>query len=294
MTSPLSAVLTADGRTMDSFTSWVGGKKALREQIVARFPLQYEKYIEVFGGAGWVLFYKNPDSEMEVFNDYNANLVNLYRCVRGNPNKLKYKIRYMLNSYADYAWLKSLYKKGLFRRFHDYDRAAKFYCMIQYSYGHALRGFGAKPQPMWAKYPLIDAAAARLQRVVIENRDFERLIEIYDRPVSFFYCDPPYYAAEDFYKEVDFKTKDHIRLHDTLMNLQGKFLISYNDCPEIRQLWAHPNIWIEPISRMNNLALRYDKGSEYKELFISNYDTAERARAEAALYEQLPLWNTDE
>ncbi|EKC60713.1 DNA methylase, partial [human gut metagenome] len=38
---------------MDSFMSWVGGKKALRDEILSRFPLYYEKYIEVFGGAGW-------------------------------------------------------------------------------------------------------------------------------------------------------------------------------------------------------------------------------------------------
>ena len=41
---------------MNSFMSWVGGKKALREEVVRRFPLYYERYIEVFGGGGWVLF----------------------------------------------------------------------------------------------------------------------------------------------------------------------------------------------------------------------------------------------
>ena len=45
---------------MNSFMSWVGGKKALREEVVRRFPLYYERYIEVFGGGGWVLFHKNP------------------------------------------------------------------------------------------------------------------------------------------------------------------------------------------------------------------------------------------
>ena len=44
---------------MNSFMSWVGGKKALREEIVKRLPLNYGRYIEVFGGGGWVLFHKN-------------------------------------------------------------------------------------------------------------------------------------------------------------------------------------------------------------------------------------------
>ena len=115
---------------------------------------------------------------------------------------------------------------------------------------------------------MIDLAARRLQKVVVENKDFEKLIRQYDRPVSFFYCDPPYFATENYYKDVGFKTKDHIRLRDSLMDIKGKFLVSYNDCPEIRE-----------ISRVNNLAQRYDGGCQYAELLISNYDTSERLQA---------------
>lgn len=119
----------------------------------------------------------------------------------------------------------------------------------------------------------------RLQKVVVENKDFEKLIRQYDRPVSFFYCDPPYFATENYYKDVGFKTKDHIRLRDSLMDIKGKFLVSYNDCPEIREIWDKPNIHIEEISRLNNLAQRYDGGCQYAELLISNYDTSERLQA---------------
>ena len=76
--------------------SWVGGKKALRDEIVSRFPLDYKRYIEVFGGGGWVLFHKNPGRDFEVFNDFNGNLVNLYRCVREHPTELQEELRYML------------------------------------------------------------------------------------------------------------------------------------------------------------------------------------------------------
>ena len=86
---------------MNSFMSWVGGKRSLRDKILIRFPLDYERYIEVFGGAGWILFHKPPDA-FEVFNDANSNLVNLYRCVRDKPNKLKNRLQYVLNSRADF------------------------------------------------------------------------------------------------------------------------------------------------------------------------------------------------
>ena len=41
---------------MNSIISWVGGKKALRDLIYLRMPKNYDRYIEVFGGGGWVLF----------------------------------------------------------------------------------------------------------------------------------------------------------------------------------------------------------------------------------------------
>lgn len=268
---------------MNSFMSWVGGKKALRDAVLARFPPYYERYIEVFGGAGWILFHKPPGADFEVFNDFNSNLTNLYRCVRDNPNRLKYKLRYVLNSREDFERLAMLHKHGIFPKLHDFDRAAKFYQLIRYSYASSLDSYGSQPHSMWSDFPQIDMAARRLQKVVIENKDFEKLIRQYDRPISFFYCDPPYFATESYYKDVGFTKKDHIRLRDTLLACSGKFLVSYNDCPEIREIWDKPNICIEEISRMNNLAQRYEGGSQYAELFISNYDTNERGRANLQL-----------
>jgi len=272
----LSAVGTAERRKMNSFMSWVGGKKALRDAVLTRFPPYYERYIEVFGGAGWILFHKPPGIEKEIYNDFNSNLVNLYRCVRDKPDKLKYKLRYVLNSREDFDWIASLHKKKLFPRLHDVDRAAKFYQLIRYSYASGLDSFGCQPHSMWADFPQIDMAARRLQKVVIENRDFEKLIGQYDSPVSFFYCDPLYFATENYYKDVGFTAKDHLRLRDTLTGIKGKFLVSYNDCPEIREIWNQPDIQIEEVSRLNNLAQRYEGGCMYNELLISNYDTTQR------------------
>lgn len=190
---------------MNSIISWIGGKKALRNLIYKRMPKSYEKYIEVFGGAGWVLFGKEPQKCMEVYNDFNSNLANLFFCVKEQPIE----------------FLKEL---GL------------------------------------------------LANTLIENKDFEALIRQYNRPNAFFYCDPPYFQTEGYY-EVLFKPDDHVRLRNTLKDIDGKFLLSYNDCEYIRQLYN--NYYIEPISRANSLAQRYKKGGRFKELFISNYETKE-------------------
>lgn len=83
---------------MNSFISWIGGKKLLRKEIVSRFPEKIDRYIEVFGGAGWVLFHKDRHAEMEVYNDYNSDLVNLYSCIKYHCTELQRELSFMLNS----------------------------------------------------------------------------------------------------------------------------------------------------------------------------------------------------
>lgn len=262
---------------MNSFMSWVGGKKALRDEIIARFPLGYQRYIEVFGGGGWVLFHKLPGRDFEVYNDFNPNLANLYRCVRDHPTELCNELKYTLDSRLDFDFVrKMLHTKT---EIPDIKRAAYFYQIIRQSYASGLDSFAGQPHSMWNNFPLIHQASARLQKVVVENKDFEKLIKQYDRPESFFYCDPPYYSTEDYYEDVGFTPSDHERLARALLSMQGRFLLSYNDCPEIRELYSRPGITIETTSRLSNMQQRYEGGKMYDELIISNYNTAERADA---------------
>ena len=269
--------LRKGGDSINSFMAWVGGKKALRDEILARFPRNYKRYIEVFGGAGWVLFHKPPGNDFEVFNDFNGNLVNLYRCVREQPEALRDELRYMLNSRLDFEYMKGmLHSQAVLP---DVRRAAYYYALIRYSYAAGALTFGSQPHAMWNNFPLIESAAGRLQKVVIENKDCVKLIRQYDRPESFFYCDPPYYNADQYYEAVSSDGFDHAGLADALLGIKGKFLLSYNDCPEIRALYDRPGIVVEGISRLSNIAQRYENGKQYPELLISNYDTTELARS---------------
>ena len=269
--------LRKGGDSINSFMAWVGGKKALRDEILARFPRNYKRYIEVFGGAGWVLFHKPPGNDFEVFNDFNGNLVNLYRYVREQPDALRNELRYMLNSRLDFEYMKGmLHSQAVLP---DVRRAAYYYALIRYSYAAGTSTFGSQPHAMWNNFPLIESAAGRLQKVVIENKDCVKLIRQYDRPESFFYCDPPYYNADQYYEAVSSDGFDHAGLADALLGIKGKFLLSYNDCPEIRALYDRPGIVVEGISRLSNIAQRYENGKQYPELLISNYDTTELARS---------------
>lgn len=255
------------------------------------------------------MFGKEPDKGvMEVFNDYNADLINLYRCVKNRTWELLQVLGFLpLNSRDEFMEIKSFLEMGECGRkqvaeelelaFHnlppaefeemqgllqgkavaeDVRRAAAFYKIIRYSYGSGCTSYSCQPFDVRKVFSLIREAAERLADTVIENKDFEALIRQYDREGAFFYCDPPYYMTEDYY-EVSFPEQDHIRLKNTLAGCQGKWMVSYNDCSYIRDLYA--GYYLTEAIRLNNMAQRYEKGSEYRELIITNYDPEEKRRS---------------
>lgn len=157
----------------------------------------------------------------------------------------------------------------------DVKLAVAFFKLIRYSYGSGCKTYGCRPYDVRNAFHMVWDISDRLSNTIIENKDFEALICQYDRPNAFFYCDPPYYETEGMY-QVLFTKEDHTRLRDTLANIQGKFLLSYNDCEFIRDIYK--DFHIESCSRVNNMALRYDNAAEFPEVLISNYDTQNNER----------------
>lgn len=249
---------------MESFISWIGGKKLLKRKIIEQFPDNIDRYIEVFGGAGWVLFDKEKHAGMEVFNDINGDLINLYRCVKYHPEALQRDLEGMFMSREQFY---DNLAQNAIRGMTDIQRAVRFYCKIKLSFGTDLRTFGCKARNMQKTVDYLREVSKRLNRVIIENVDFERLLRTYDRPMALFYLDPPYYKAEKYYDDV-FEWADHVRLYAALSKIQGKFILSYNDDDAIRDLYKGYTI-IE-VQRCNNLAHK-NGGGRYKELIIKNF-----------------------
>ena len=296
---------------MNSFIAWVGGKKALRKLIYTMFPVQFDRYIEVFGGGGWVLFGKPPNlkRKLEVYNDYNSNLANLFYCVKNRTCAFLLELGFLpINSRDEFSMIRTflemqepdttflqeeltLAEQNLSSpdyeeiraillenaQMTDVKRAAAFFKLIRYSYGSGCTSFGCQPFDVRKCFDAIWQASHRLSETVIENKDFEALIRQYDRDSAFFYCDPPYYETEGHY-EVVFRKEDHMRLRDTLKACRGKWMVSYNDCDFIRELYD--GYYITAVTRLNNLAQRYEGGCEFPEVIITNYDPKEMERSQ--------------
>jgi DNA adenine methylase len=83
----------------------------------------------------------------------------------------------------------------------------------------------------------LSAAHLRLARVYMECLPYAEVIRRYDGPDTFFYVDPPYWACEDYYGAGIFGREDFAVLAGLLADIQGRFLLSLNDTPEVRAVF---------------------------------------------------------
>jgi len=198
---------------MNSFISWVGGKRLLRKEIISLFPSDgFDSYIEVFGGAGWVLFGKDKHANFEIYNDISGELVNLFRCVKYHCGELRRELSLTLNSREMFNDYRSQIKaQGLT----DIQRAARFFMLIKVSYGSDRHSFGCIKKNMVKMTEYLDKVSERLNSVLIENKSYDGLIALYDRPTALFYLDPPYHGTEKYYDN-KFTDTDHKKLSGML------------------------------------------------------------------------------
>ncbi|EQB7459060.1 DNA adenine methylase [Salmonella enterica] len=246
---------------------WIGGKRRLAKHILPLFPA-HTCYVEPFCGAAALYFLKTP-SKIEVINDINGELVNLYRVVKHHLEEFVRQFKWALVSRQIYKWLQDTPEDTLT----DIQRAARFYYLQKQSFGGKVAdhtfGTSTTSAPRFNLLRIeeeLSMAHLRLSRTLIEHLDWYQCIERYDRPHTLFYCDPPYWGTEGY--GVDFPIGNYIRMAALARSIKGKMIISVNDIPEMRQAFNGLNIQSVDISY--NLKVT-GKATPRKELVICNF-----------------------
>ncbi|CAH6119309.1 DNA adenine methylase [Salmonella enterica] len=246
---------------------WIGGKRRLAKHILPLFPA-HTCYVEPFCGAAALYFLKTP-SKIEVINDINGELVNLYRVVKHHLEEFVRQFKWALVSRQIYKWLQDTPEETLT----DIQRAARFYYLQKQAFGGKVAdhtfGTSTTSAPRFNLLRIeeeLSMAHLRLSRTLIEHLDWHQCIERYDRPHTLFYCDPPYWGTEGYGVAFGLENYDHMA--ELARRIKGKMIISVNDIPEMRQAFNGLNIQTVDISY--NLKVT-GKATPKKELVICNF-----------------------
>lgn len=216
---------------------WIGGKRRLAKHILPLFPT-HTCYVEAFSGAAALYFLKEP-AKVEVLNDTNGELVNLYRVVRHHLEELVRQFKWAITSRQMFKWLQITPEETLT----DIQRAARFFYLQKLAFGGKVEGrtFGTATTsaPRLNLLRLeedLSAAHLRLASTYVEHLDWAACIQKYDREHTLVYCDPPYWGTQGY--GVEFGLHQYDRMAELARSIKGRMVISVNDIPEMRKAFA--------------------------------------------------------
>ena len=228
---------------------YIGGKRALAKRLVPLVSATpHDCYVEPFVGMGGIFFRRDRRPKAEVINDISADVTNLFRLLQRHYQQLLDVMKWQVTSRSEFERLVQVDPDTLT----DLERAVRFLYLQRLAFGGRVMGrhFGTSTSngarfDLTKLVPMLEDVHARLAGVVIERLPYNRIIPRYDRAHTLFYLDPPYWGSTDDYGRNIFSEADFERLSDLLKAIKGRFILSINDVPEIRDLFSWATI--EPV-----------------------------------------------
>ena len=238
-----------------------GGKFFIAGKLVKLIP-EHTVYVEPFTGGGSVFFRKKPSAK-EVINDFDKDIVFLYRF-------LKHHTEEDISILKRMDWVIS---KDKFLKFRDKLKAGekmskheRFFTLMNlkaYSDAGEMKTFDDRKEGRSLQIlSRIAPFKERLKNTIIENMDYKEVIKKYDSPNTFFYIDPPYPKAEMNWKWMPKEEE----MEATMNTIKGKFLLSYEVTSAFKK-------YQKRIIKQRNIANPSKSQSSFdkKEQLISNY-----------------------
>ena len=264
------------GQRAKPFLRWAGSKRKQLSRLKMFWRPDHERYVEPFAGSACLFFELAPTPA--VLGDNNASLIEAYRVVRDNPERLFRRLcRIRRDAETYYRWRASS-PKSLDRE----TRALRFLYLNRNCFNGIYRTnergefnvpFGRRPGGYFTKGDLIRCATL-LRRARLFVGDFEKTLRLVRRG-DFVYLDPPYAVTSRRlfreYSHRSFDTSDVCRLRLELRRLHrtgADFLVSYADCTEARALAREWNSARLPVRR--HVAGFADRRRRAYEWLISN------------------------
>lgn len=268
------------------FLKWVGGKRQLMPAIIEIVPKKITRYYEPFIGGGAVLFEMQPTKA--VINDFNEELINVYKVIKNNPKELISDLKTHINEAEYFYEIRGLDRNEEYKNLSKVKRASRVIYLNKTCFNGLYRvnnsgefntPFGKYKNPNIVNDITINAVSKYLNSndIKIINGDFEDALKNI-RKGAFVYFDPPYHpvsASSNFtgYIEGGFGIEEQHRLKKLCDKLNKKgvnFLLSNSATPFILDLYHEYDIKFVKANRSINSDAK--KRGEVDEVLIRNYE----------------------
>lgn len=232
--------------------AYVGGKKLLARHVIAAIEREpHQVYCEAFVGMGGVFFRRRSAPKTEAINDLNRDVATFFRVLQRHYQAFMDMLKWQVTSRAEFERLAGQDPEHLT----DLERAARFIYLQRLSFGGRVAGrsFGMDTNGP-ARFDttklgtLLEAAHERLAGVWIECLPWREFLARWDRPRTLFYLDPPYWGPGHYYGRELFQREEFAALAEALRGLQGRFVMTVNDVPELRRLFRWARVKGVPVS----------------------------------------------
>jgi len=259
-----------DVRSVKPAAGYIGGKRNLARRLVSMIDqVECSAYAEPFVGMGGIFLRRTRRPAAEFINDASGDVATFFRVLQEHYAYFIDMLRWRVASRAEFERLRALPPE----RLTDLQRAARFLYLQRLSFGGRVEGrtFGVSPS-QGARFniarlePMLADLHERLAGVVIERLDYAAFIRRYDRAETLFYLDPPYWGCERDYGQDVFGPNDFAELAELLGGIRGRFILSINDRPEVREIFSR--------FRFDEVETTYQVGgmpTPASELIITNF-----------------------
>lgn len=249
---------------------YIGGKRRLAARLIALInSIEHDTYGEAFVGMGGVFLRRDRRARCEVINDWSEDVSTFFRVIQHHYVAFLEMLRFQITSRAGFEKLVAMEPRSLT----DLQRSARFLYLQRLAFGGKVAGrnFGVSPgRPagfdITKLAPMIEAVHERLAGVIIERLDWSAFLARYDRPGTLFYLDPPYFGSEDDYGRDLFDRGQFEAMADQLRGIRGRFILSLNDHPEVRRIFAGFHFQEEQL----RYSISGGAGTEAREVIITS------------------------
>lgn len=253
---------------------WMGGKRNLAKRITAILDgVAHQTYAEPFVGMGGIFLRRSKRSRCEVINDFGRDVSNLFRILQRHYPQFLEVLRFQLTTRAEFQRLVDTNPSTPT----DLERAARFLYLQRTTFGGKVSGrnFGvSRDRPgrfnLTTLEPMLEDLHTRMAGVVIECLDYAEFITRYDGEETLFYLDPPYWGCEGDYGKDLFGREEFDRMAAQLGKIKGRFLMSINDVPAVREAFAA--FVVKEVATTYTIGKQNESRGSRAELLLSNFE----------------------